>query len=773
MNRSTSSTHTEEQSREPASATQPAPSATQPVQRDGAPGPQLSERGAAIVRDEEGLLARVTAHLASATAKPSRPPPVENYEEQLLSLRDQIATARLEDVPALVQQMERLQGIAARRNENVVEPVDPKSPYFGHLRLREKGRPDRDVLIGRTTLIDASAGVRIVDWRHAPVSQIYYRYEEGAEYEETFGEREVEGTVLVRRTVTIDNGELYRISAPQGTFVRMPSGFREIATRATELAGGQGSAVRPEDMRDIALAGAAAARGGLGTGATFHAREDRHLPEIAALLDPRQFELISKPDSGIVVIQGGAGSGKTTIGVHRLAFLAYNGGRRFTADKMLVIVGSPALRAYISEALPALGLAGIAVETFSEWARAARKRAFPWLEAPVEENTPSVVTRYKTHPAMLHLLEQRASELKDDARARRDSRGTIAFWADVLTDLDRVMAAFEAAGDPEFGPEQVKRAWRWCADRCPAVVELDPGDRAERKAAMADEPADDDDERGADAREVTSDDRAVLDPEDDALLLRAYQLLRGELRKGKNVLTYEHLFVDEAQDLAPIDLAVLLGVVAEPRSVTLAGDTAQRLFMDSGFRDWRATLDDLGLSRVDVEPLRIAYRSTREVLAFARAVLGPLADPTPPLAPRSGAPVEHHHFPSAGAAVAFLADAIRPLFAREPRATLAILARHPEQADVYYDALKMAEIPNLRRVRAYEFAFRPGVEVTEIRQVKGLEYDYVVLVDVNASTYPADDEARHLLHIGATRAAHQLWVISTSAPSPLLPDWLG
>ncbi|WP_437756769.1 ATP-binding domain-containing protein [Sorangium sp. So ce1389] len=780
-NRSTTSTHTEEQSTEPTSATIASTAAIsqvnqvgQPGPADGAPAARLSEHGEAIVRQEEALLARVTAHLATAATKPSRPPPVENYEEQLLSLRDQIAAARLEDVPALVQQMERLQGIAARRNENVVEPVDPKSPYFGHLRLREKGRPERDVLIGRTTLVDASAGVRIVDWRHAPVSQIYYRYEEGADYEETFGEREVEGTVLVRRTVTIDEGELYRISAPQGTFVRGPSGgFREIATRATELSGGQGSAVRPEDMRDIALAGAAAARGGLGTGATFHAREDRHLPEIAALLDPRQFELISKPDSGIVVIQGGAGSGKTTIGVHRLAFLAYNGGRRFTADKMLVIVGSPALRAYISEALPALGLAGIAVETFSEWARAARKRAFPWLEAPVEENTPSVVTRYKTHPAMLHLLEQRAAELKDDARARRDSRGTLAFWADVLTDLDRVTAAFAAAADPEFGPEQVKRAWRWCADRCPAVLELDPGDRAERKAAMADEPSDDGDERGADRGEVSSDDRAVLDPEDDALLLRAYQLLRGELRKGKNVLVYEHLFVDEAQDLAPIDLAVLLGVVAEPRSVTLAGDTAQRLFMDSGFRDWRATLDDLGLSRVDVEPLRIAYRSTREVLAFARAVLGPLADPTPPLAPRSGAPVEHHHFPSAGAAVAFLADAIRPLFAREPRATLAILARHPEQADVYYDALKMAEIPNLRRVRAYEFAFRPGVEVTEIRQVKGLEYDYVVLVDVNASTYPADDESRHLLHIGATRAAHQLWVISTAAPSPLLPDWLG
>lgn len=721
-----------------------------------------------IVSEEERLLARVRDHLEKLP--PPKPPPVHDYEEQLISLRDQIAVARLEDVPALVQQMERLQGIAARRAENVVEPVDPRSPYFGHLKLVEKGRGERDVLIGKTTHIDGSAGVRIVDWRHAPVSQIYYRYEEGSEYEETFGEREIEGRVLARRTLTIDGGELYRVSTPQGTFVRDPEkrSWRALAARATALAGGQGSAMRPEDA-------ARAATGQLGTGGAFHAKEDRHLPEIAALLDPRQFELISKPDTGIVVIQGGAGSGKTTIGVHRIAFLAYNARQRFTADKMLVIVGSPALRAYISEILPALGIGQVLVETFEEWARDMRKKQFPWLEAPIEENTPTVVTRYKTHPVLLHLFEERARELADDPRVRRDSRGVLWFWAEVLTDLDRVLAAFEKNPDPELPVAQIKRAWRWCADRCPAVLELDPGDRAERKAAMDEEPPEEESEHdvGADGRKETSDDRAMLDVEDDALLLRAYQLLRGELRKGKQPLLYEHLFVDEAQDLAAVDLAVLLGCVTKQKSVTLAGDTAQRLHLDSGFRDWSRVLDDLGLSHVDVEPLRIAYRSTREVLEVARGVLGPLADPTPPIAPRSGAPVEHHRFPSPGAAVAFLADAIRPLTAREPRATLALLARHPEQADVYYEALKMAEIPNLRRIRAHEFAFRPGVEVTEVRQVKGLEYDYVVLLDVNASTYPVDDESRYLLHIGATRAAHQLWIVSTTHPSPLVPAWLG
>src|SRR6185503_16445349 len=180
-------------------------------------------------------------------------------------------------------------------------------------------------------------------------------------------------------------------------------------------------------------------------------------------------------------------------------------------------------------------------------------------------------------------------------------------------------------------------------------------------------------------------------------------------------------------------------------------------------------LGHLGLAHVAVEPLRIAYRSTREIMAVARAVMGPLADPDPPEAPRTGAPVETFQFPGVGAAVAFLAEALRELASREPRATVALLARHPEQADRYEEGLRRAEVPALRRVRAQDFAFRPGVEVTDVRQVKGLEFDYVVMVDVNANTFGEDDESRHLFHIAATRAAHQLWLVITGEPSALIP----
>ena len=236
------------------------------------------------------------------------------------------------------------------------------------------------------------------------------------------------------------------------------------------------------------------------------------------------------------------------------------------------------------------------------------------------------------------------------------------------------------------------------------------------------------------------------------------------------MLLYEHVFIDEAQDLSPLEMAVMLDCVTPARSVTLAGDTAQRLLMDNGFTDWKDVLCDLGLEHVNVEPLRIGYRSTAEVLEFARDVLGHLAEPEPPVATRSGAPVEVHRFGDTGAAMAYLGEALRQLMLDEPRANVCVITRDPERADLYYRGLEKAEVPRLTRVKNQDFTFKSGVEVTDVRQVKGLEWDYVVLCDVTENMYPENDESRHLLHIAATRAAHQLWVICAARPSVLLPE---
>jgi DNA helicase-2/ATP-dependent DNA helicase PcrA len=231
--------------------------------------------------------------------------------------------------------------------------------------------------------------------------------------------------------------------------------------------------------------------------------------------------------------------------------------------------------------------------------------------------------------------------------------------------------------------------------------------------------------------------------------------------------------VDEAQDLSPLELSVLLATCASGASVTLAGDSAQRLDLDSGFESWDELFEVLGLDPLTISPLKIGYRSTAEIMELSRAVLGHLAErEVTPEPTRSGAPVELLRLSHDGEVVAVLAEALRELAAREPMASVALITRHPSRADLFFEGLARAEVPRLRRVAAQDFLFRPGIEVTDIRQVKGLEFDYVVLLDVDAASYPPFDESRHLLHIGITRAAHQLWLVCTAPPSPLLPSEL-
>jgi len=772
-----------------------------------------------IPAEEERLLARVVQSLAAATTqKPANASQAAGrlraYDAELMALRDEIGEARLEDVPALIAQMERLQEVSLTRADLQHVLVDLRSPYFAHLRLRERvagrGEVERDVFIGRATFTDPRTHIAIVDWRNAPVSQIYYRYSEGSDFEETFGEREVEGEILARRTVTIEDGALVRIACPQGIWVkrRLPGQdgttetWRRIDVPLRELAGGERSATRPVPRR-----------GTLGSAREDEQRLDRHLPEIAALIDPRQFEIMTAAHSGVVVIQGGAGSGKTTIGLHRLAYLGFAFPDRFPAKRMVVVTQGTGLAAYIGQVLPALGLPGVRVVTFDDWAERELHKAVPWIHATITDDVVPAVTRVKSHPALVHELERKAAGRK----GKRGPLAAVELWADLLTDRNLLLSLLR--NDPEMPVSEtdILEAHRIMVTRVQAIVSLDPRDRPGEKkrtprrtprkdesenlanpgawAAMGlsenpraktvdsdlpegvrrfeserDEVDDDENVRGEIGidGQRTEDDLPLLDSDDLAILLRANQLVRPV----ESPLA--HLFVDEAQDLSPMKLAALIGQTrsASTRkqpSLTLAGDTAQRLFLDNGFGDWRTVLSHLGLDHVAVEPLRIAYRSTHEILELAQFAMGPLPIDVPAEAKRRGAPVEAFRFSAVGAAVAFLAEALRDLAAREPHATVALLARHPEQADRYFDGLRRAEVPALRRIRAQEFNFRPGIDVTDVRQVKGLEFDYVVMLDTNASSYGTDDESRHLFHIGVTRAAHQLWLLVTGPPSPLVP----
>jgi DNA helicase-2/ATP-dependent DNA helicase PcrA len=261
--------------------------------------------------------------------------------------------------------------------------------------------------------------------------------------------------------------------------------------------------------------------------------------------------------------------------------------------------------------------------------------------------------------------------------------------------------------------------------------------------------------------------QAELDDEDEALLLYGWQLRIGALPgRGERALRYKHVAIDEVQDFAPIEVRVLLGCLDERRSITLAGDTQQHLVEHGGFRSWSEFLQQLGLEGTEVSTLDVSYRCTHEIASFALAVLGDLReDSTPPKTVRSGPPVELFRFTDHGACVASLSDALKDLVAQEPLASVALLAPSKELSRIYFNGLQASEVPRLRIVENQNFTFAPGIEVTEVEQVKGLEFDYVVLLESSAGSYPDTAGSRRRLHVGATRAIHQLWLTSVGTPA--------
>jgi DNA helicase II / ATP-dependent DNA helicase PcrA len=754
------------------------------------PGLEDDEPGATIVREELRLLETVLATLESANVADRTAALGRQIDDSLmLELREEVSTAKPEDLPALFEQMHHLGALRAQRGRGQLGAIDRGSPYFAHLRLVENGRR-RDVLIGQKSWIEG-AGVRIVDWRHAPVSKIFYRYQEGDDYEEELGSRLVEGEVVARRTVAIQNGELRRVACPEGTFRKGEGG---VWSRV--------SAVSARLQTD-------AAKGRLGIDAEGRIREDKLLPAIASMLDEAQYKIITQPSAGLIVIQGSAGSGKTTVGLHRVAYLAFADPQRFRPDRMMVVVPNEALLHYTARVLPQLGVEGVAVTTFGRWARRLLPDLFPKLPLRIHEDTPSVVSRAKSHPAMLGAIEAISARidreiearvpkamaawpegdrvvtawkgtrgLAPDARVtalamwmagkrvlegvplaqglpevtrgalerlghdlRQETRALVQVWDELTTNRERLAETF--AGVPDLGPGQLDQVHDWCVQR--SRIRSDG-------------------ERDGDA--------PTLDAEDHALLLRVWQTVRGPLidDEGKPIRV-AHMFLDEVQDASPIELRVLLELTGKERSVTLAGDAAQRMYRDGDDRgelDWERLLDQLGVPHTKVDPLRVSYRSTSEITTFARGVLGAYAHEAEPIATRHGPPVELFTFASAGEGVAFLADALRELAREEPKANVALIARFGPQADMYFEGLVRAEVVNVRRVARQDFTWEPGVDVTDVMQTKGLEFDEVVLLETTQTSYPDNAPARHAMYVAATRAAHQLWCTSSEAPSKVV-----
>jgi len=636
-----------------------------------------------VVREEEALLARAREAIEREAPRRRR-----DGTDELRALRDEALQVAEDDLPTVLHELSIKQRLATLPANDELPSLD--APYFAHLRV-EDARGVRDYLLGHRTLL---SDVKIVDWRTAPIARVFHAAREGDDFVEEINGREVEGRVLARRIVVVEKGVLTRVLTDGRMLVREDGEW--VAREPTAFASGYGG------------------------------------PAVAALLDSAQIEATEVPPEQPLLVTGSAGSGKTTVALHRLARIVARDPWRFPERAARVVVPEPGL-ARLSRRLLEPMAADVPVETIDERTLRVAKQVFGKLPK-LSPETPGLVVRLKRHPALFRALStrRRAGTLKQLRRRLHVLFSDRAFLGQVV----------DASGDlPHSAIAETVRHTR--LQMAPSVREqLEIITVADMREAVD----------GRAIEDGTPDELAdTIDAEDLAILL----FLHGAPLDR----SIAHLVIDEAEDVSLFELESLGRALREPRSVTVAGDELQRT--TSGFAAWEESLQTLGVHDAARCTLEVSYRCPRPIVELAAAILGTRDNVR---AARDGAPVERFAFPEQAPADLFVASSIRELAAREPRASIAVLTRDEDSARRLHAVIGDDARLSLRG----ELPFAPGIDVLDVDGAKGLEFDYVIVSDANASAYPDEPEARRRLHVAVTRASHQLWVVWSGERSPLL-----
>jgi DNA helicase IV len=469
---------------------------------------------------------------------------------------------------------------------------------------------------------------------------------------------------------------------------------------------------------------------------------DARMRDIVATIQADQYHLIAREPEPPLIIQGGPGTGKTAVGLHRASFLLYS--HRSELRRVLVVGPNPAFMEYVSNVLPTLGEDSVEQRAVAELVEAEVTRVDPAdlqrqkadiglaeeLERLVEEATEGepqeLVVRMEGQfvgleaDEVAELLGEARSELGFSAPARERFRMNVLrrFYEDYGARL---------GGQAFRNFEEVERALRrdgrltrflnrtWPAPKPETIVRRLPIMRGSRGWSEADLP----------------------------LLDEARALVLGPPQQ------FGHVIVDEAQDLTPMQLRMIARRAS--RSFTILGDIAQATG-PIAYERWDELLPHLPAGdEAQVEELRHAYRVPREIMALALPLLERIApDVEPPLAYRVGA------------------DPPRIVQADLP---LAAAYEHAAQLAEEEGLLALIAPASLRGEDGVALFDETRVAVLTPREAKGMEFDHVVVVEPALIVQEAvEGQGLRELYVALTRPTRSLVVVH-SRPLPKELRW--
>ena len=644
--------------------------------------------------------------------------------------------------------------------------IGDRSLVFG--RIDPAGTGER-FYIGRVGLWDADHDPIVVDWR-APVAEPFYR----ATGRQSLGLERRRHFASRRSTLLGIEDEFFGDKAAIGL---------DLADRDFEGATGP-----PGDGRLDGRSGSGALI------ASLEAARTGHLSDIVATIQGEQDKVIRSDMPGVLVVQGGPGTGKTVVALHRAAYLLYT--HRFPLESQGVLVVGPnrLFLAYIDQVLPSLGEAGVEQAVLADLLSPSVRVAGLDRED---------IGRVKGDPRMAGVLRRAVRD------RRRRMRGdltigyelqrlelTVGQSAEIVAEAARrvrkhnagrrlVEEAFFAAlagsarraADPAEVREslsdrvEVREAleWMWPVLTPAHLVNDLYGSRALLRSATGSRLSDEEIEllhrpRAGHASEVTwsFQDVPILD---EARALLGY---RSGHRVEDAVLTYGHIVVDEAQDLSPMELRMIARRSLNG-SMTVVGDIAQATG-SWAHDDWESVLaglpDRRPARRVE---LTLGYRIPAPAMALANRVL-PYAAPgaVPPETVRTvgdeprvvacGAAAARSDPAAAGRDLATLGETLAEVIAQERgevgEGNVAVVV-----PDSLHELLR-ADLKS--RSVVFGGPGRTGLEqqvtLVPVRLVKGLEVDAAVVVEP-ARIVAEECQGIRSLYVALTRATRRVTVV--------------
>ncbi|MEU9986206.1 UvrD-helicase domain-containing protein [Streptomyces sp. NPDC048045] len=670
-------------------------------------------------------LARERSHLGASRAA-------------LRAMREDVEALDIRDVTANWVNAE----VLARQIDDRIKALADLSDtplFFGRLDYQHapgaeqaEGAEGERFYIGRRHVHDADGDPMVIDWR-APVSQPFYR-----------ASRKDPMDIGLRRRFGYTGGDL---TAYEDEHLSDPAGPSEAATTSKLL---QQEIERPRvgPMRDI-----------------------------VATIQPEQDEIVRSGLGGTVCVQGGPGTGKTAVGLHRVAYLLYAHRERLARTGTLVIGPNKSFLHYIEQVLPALGeltvqqatvddlvahvevrgtddAAAAVVKGDARMAEVLRRALYAHVTMPTEAVV--VVRGSRRWRVAAYELEDIVRELLD-----RDIRYGAAREALPQRIAHTVLVQMERAGEAPDDRVQdavarnsaVKAAVKalWPAVD-PAKLVLRLLTEADFLAAHAEGILDEDEQKTILwAKPVRSVKSAKWSSADAVLIDEATDLTERTHSLG-------HVVLDEAQDLSPMQYRAV-GRRCTTGSATVLGDLAQGT-TPWATRSWDEALAHLGKREGIIEELTAGFRVPTDVITYASRLLPHIA---PGLTPVASVRENPGFFEVRTATeTAEVVAACEELLRNEGSTGLiAADARVPALAEALTAAGIACLAPGEETTRETRLTLVPA------SLAKGLEYDYVVLDEPRAVVDGEPDERTGLrrLYVALTRAVSGL-IVTHAAPLP-------